>query len=446
MNERWYRAFALAFAVAWLTAAGMARAQEAKPAADPPGEAVAGGEAAESVPPSADDPELVAKIATLPGRTGMKLPAAKMRGKELEKWRNQFYRRGPVGRDYCVKMVYNPDRKTAFYCGGNHGSPHKLADAWEYHLGSNTWTLLAPPEVGDPRGIFGLYGHVRKGRETEALEMVRKHVILEDGCLVTRQTGGPINTLHTWDGLTYDPRVKRALWAAPATGIREAVMIDLYAKANNLTGDEVKAKLSPGMYDFWMYDFASNRWKRHVGPGPYPRRNFTITMTYIPDLGKTIFYGSYNRETWTYDAVANKWERIAVSKQGPGLECLSAYSPKHKKLVTVHGKNTWTFDPAKKVWTRVCHDKKNWGSDWKTLFVYDEGNDVFLLYQPTMPDKIRVYSLAENKWTTPEIKGDAPGGGRLQGYYDPDRNALVVCNGLSVWLYRYARHEAKDGE
>jgi lipopolysaccharide export system protein LptC len=32
MNKRWYRAFALAMAVAWLTAAGMARGQENKPA------------------------------------------------------------------------------------------------------------------------------------------------------------------------------------------------------------------------------------------------------------------------------------------------------------------------------------------------------------------------------------------------------------------------------
>jgi hypothetical protein len=429
----------------WLMATCAAQGEERQPEVSPPDAAVAGGEAAaDSVTPCADDPELVAKIAALPGRTGLKLPAARMLGKDLEKWRNRFYRNGPVGRDYCVKMAYNPGRKTAFYCGGNAGVPHKLADAWEYHLGSNTWVLLAPPEVGDPRGSIGKYGGIR--REAETLEMVRKHVILEDGCLVTRETGGPINTAHTWDGLTYDPRVKRAFWAPPGTGIKEGVLIDLYAKANNLKVEDVKAKLKPGIHNFWMYDFASNRWKRHVGSGPYPRLGYTITMTYAPDLGKSLFYGSYNRETWTYDAVSNRWERIAVSKQGPGMECLSAYSPKHKKLVTVQGKNTWTFDPATKAWTLACTDAKNNAHDARTVFGYDEGNDVFLLYQPSMPDKIRVYSLFENKWTTPEIKGDAPGGGRLQGYYDPDRNALVVCSGLSVWLYRYARHEAKDGE
>jgi len=395
----------------------------------------------------ADDPALVEKIKALPDRTGMKLNAARLQGKDLKKWRQKFYRRGPQGRNYCVKMVYNPDRKTAFFCGGNHGVPHKLADAWEYHLGSNTWTLLAPPEVGDPRGIIGQYGGIKKGREAQALEMVKKHVILENGCLVTRDTGGPINTLHTWDGLTYDPRVKRALWAAPGTGIKHETLVSLYAKANNLKVKNVKAKLKPGIKYFWMYDFTKNRWKRHVGPGPYPLLKFTITMTYMPDLGKTLFYGQYNRQTWTYDAVANKWERIAVSKQGPGMECLSAYSPKHKKLVTVHGNNTWTFDPAKRAWTKVCTDKKIWGSDWKTVFGYDAGNDVFVLYQPSMSDKIGVYSLTTNKWTTPEIKGDAPIGGRcLQGYYDPDRNALVICQGLSVWIYRYARHEAKDGD
>ena len=196
------------------------------------GTALAGEGATESKPAYADDPAVVAKLEALGDQTGMKLDSARLQGKDLEKWRQQFYRRGPENRNYCVKMVYNPDRQTAFFCGGNHGAPHKLADAWEYHLGSNTWTLLAPPEVGNPKGIIGLY------------------------------------------------------------------------------------------------------------------------------------------------------------------------------------------------------------------FGYDAGNDVFLLCQPGAADKVRAFSLEKNEWTTPEIKGDGPPGNKnLQGYYDPDRNVLVACEGLSVWVYRYAKHK-----
>ncbi len=405
------------------------------------GTVLAGEDAPRTKPPYDDDPATVAKLEGLADRTGLKLDAAKLQGKDLEKWRQQFYRRGPENRNYCVKMAYNPDRRTAFFCGGNHGVPHKLADAWEYHLGSNTWTLLAPPEVGNPKGIIGLYGSVEKGREAAALEMVKKHVILEDGCLVTRETGGPINTLHTWDGLTYDPKVKRALWAAPGTGIGNDALARLYAEANGLKVEDVKAKLAPGIGNFWMYDFEKNRWKRHVGPGPYPQLRYTITMTFIPDLGKTLFYGQYNGETWTYDAVANKWAKLAAKGKGPGIEMMSAYSPKHKKLVSVQGKDTWTFDIATSTWAKVATDDRNQAHDARSFFGYDAGNDVFLLCQPGVADKVRAFSLEKNEWTTPEIKGDGPPGNKnLQGYYDPDRNVLVACEGLSVWVYRYAKH------
>jgi hypothetical protein len=393
----------------------------------------------------ADDQAIIRRIADLPASTGMNLGEAKLAGKELDKWRKQFYERGPQGRDYCIKMAFNADRGTAFFCGGNHGTPHKLADAWEYHLGSNTWTMLAPPEGGDPKHIIGLYGDIREGKEDEALALVKEYVVLEDGCLVTRHTKGPINTSHTWDGLTYDPRIKRALWAAPATGIKPEIMQSLYAKANGLTIEEVKSKLAPGIDQFWMFDFAKSRWVRHTGHGPYPRISFTCTLTYVPDLGKTFYYMSESRETWTYDAVANKWEQLKVQgadkRDGtPAMELMSAYSPKHRKVVCVQGPDTWTFDITTNTWAKLAADAKNDAQDHRGFFGYDPASDTFLLFQSTKPDELRAFSLVTGKWETLEIKGDQPPEvrGRFQGYFDPARNVLVCCKDLAVWVYRYS--------
>jgi hypothetical protein len=388
----------------------------------------------------ADDPAVTARIAALPDRTGMNLGDAGMTGKHLEEWREQFYRNGPDGRDYCIKMAYNPDRKTAFFCGGNHGVPHKLSDAWEYHLGSSTWVLLAPPEIGDPKSVVGLYGDIREGQYDAALELVRKHVVLEDGCLVTRQTKGPISTSHTWDGLTYDPRVRRALWAAPATGIQPEIFVELYAKANGLPVEDVRARLAPGMDQFWMYDFQRNRWVRHTGPEPHPRLGFTCTLTYVPDLGKTFYYLSSTREAWTYDAMANRWEQLEVRGDStPAMELMAAYSPAHRKVVCVQGAQTWTFDITNNTWEKLDDDPKNDAQDHKGFFGYDPHNDLFLLFQNNMPDRIRVFSLDTGTWTTAEIRGDGPPETRrFTGYYDPDRNVLVCCSRLSVWVYRYA--------
>lgn len=392
-----------------------------------------------------EDAEIVRKIAGLGERTGLTLPTARLAGKELEAWRKEFYEQGPQGRDYCIKMAFNPDRGTAFFCGGNHGVPHKLSDAWEFHLPSNTWTLLAPPEGGDPKSVIGLYGDIRKGQEAGALELVKKHVILADGCLVTRNTRGPLNTSHTWDGLTYDPRVKRAIWAAPATGIKPHILVELYAKANGLAEADVRAKLAPGMDLLWMYDFANNRWQRHVGPGPYPRISFTCTLTYIPDLGKTFYYLSETRETWLYDAVANRWEQLKVHgaerQDGtPAMELMAAYSPAAKKVVCVQGPDTWTFDITTNTWAKLAADPKNDAQDHRAFFGYDPHHDVFLLFQGRQPDKLRTLSLATGMWTTLEIQGAPPPNvrGHYQGYYDPRQNVLVCCKGLTTWVYRYA--------
>jgi len=89
-----------------------------------------------------------------------------------------------------------PDRKRAFFCGANHGSPHRFNDAWEYDLASNTWVLLYTPDYND-RGPITDYD--------------KKTLVLDKGWLRTKK-GGPAHPAHTWWGLTYDPKMRAALW------------------------------------------------------------------------------------------------------------------------------------------------------------------------------------------------------------------------------------------
>lgn len=89
---------------------------------------------------------------------------------------------GPTGRDFTIKMAWMPDRKRAFFCGANHGSPHRLNDAWEYDLASNAWVLLYTPDYND-RGPITEYD--------------KATLVLNDGWLRTRK-GGPAHPGHTW--------------------------------------------------------------------------------------------------------------------------------------------------------------------------------------------------------------------------------------------------------
>ena len=92
-------------------------------------------------------------------------------------------------------------------------------------------------------------------------------------------------------------------------------------------------------------------------------------------------------------------------------------------------------------WSKLEPDDGNDAQDHRGFFGYDPHNDVFVLFQSTKPDRLRTFSLATGKWTTAEIKGDAPPAAksRFQGYYDPDRNVVVCCQGLSVWVYRLSQ-------
>ena len=88
-----------------------------------------------------DDPAVVKMLAELDEGCSLLLPPVKhmYQGKPYE----ASGRNSPYARDYTTKMVYAPERQTAFYAGGNHGHG-RTNDVWEYHLGSNTWHLLFP--------------------------------------------------------------------------------------------------------------------------------------------------------------------------------------------------------------------------------------------------------------------------------------------------------------
>jgi hypothetical protein len=63
-----------------------------------------------------------------PGHAAV-LPRAAVTGDLNAKARKYgLHKIGPGGRNYCVKMMWMPERKRALYCGANHGSPHRLND------------------------------------------------------------------------------------------------------------------------------------------------------------------------------------------------------------------------------------------------------------------------------------------------------------------------------
>lgn len=439
--------------------------------------------------PYPDDSAIVRILDELGDNAAAYLPPTRSEGKGMELVPG-FAKSGPKVRDYGNKLAYAPDRGTGMYCGANHGVPHRLNDVSEYHLGSNTWHLLAPPGT-DATRLRGLQNEakklsdaVAKGADVEknqaALEQVRAQmkawyqgVEVKDGYLQDKANGGPVEPWHTWDGLTYDENARQLCWAVlDSDNLKDErnrvhrLLTRRYAEATGQDAEKLLAQIKPGS-SMYLYDPAKDRWFRQLGEGPFPMmRGMGGSLTYIPELKKTIWYCAAQNVSpndfamWAWDSAANTWADLKpnggksimtlvhTDKVAPGSEVQMAYSPKHRKLVAVLGKSTFVYDLETNAWARACDDERNQASDSATVFAYDRVGDVFLLLndykgQWDLARELRAFSLTANKWETLEPKG-----GTVQkreycgtaGYYDPAHNVFVVYNSTErVWVYRYKK-------
>lgn len=407
--------------------------------------------------PHQDDPAVVKQLDALDDNTIVRLPSKNI----------------PVQRDYSNKMVYMSDRQSAFYAGGGH-NVGRTCDAWEYHLGSNTWHNLFPAEGGDHGLIKGaVYWDVAKlvkdpnaqlsAYSKELLEKTRawwpKNVVLKDGHLVT-PGGGPLMTCHLWDGITYDEKAKKIVWISGCGSASMAYEAHAYFTGKPV--DEIKKQMDWTYKQTWMFDPAAKKWIHYRTKEKLPRIDgMGASMTYIPDWGKCFFYVAAenvsppNFMMLSFDVDGDKWQEIQPNggglrglahKAAPMAEAQHAYSAKHKKIVAVDQKSTYSYDIAKNEWAKlndavpIVVD----ANDSQTVFGYDSISDVWLLCEPNTK-RIAAFSLTDNKWEMLKPKGPPiikPEWGRGYGYFDPKFNVLVLAGDREMCLYRYKKAPA----
>lgn len=423
-----------------------------------------------------DDPAITDMLGKLESRASLVLPPVKVDADDLDMHGMQKY--GPGQRDYCNKMAYAPDRKTALYAGGNHQVPHRMNDVWEYHLGSNTWHLLYSPDGGNAGKHKGAYFLTSRtlvrdpskqltDKEKEKIEAYRKwwkeHVVLQDGHLATSR-GGPIMPAHTWDAFCYDNRAKKLMWGM---GANPAAQLTTHAYFSGKPLAELEKLTDPNYTPMWMFDPRKRTWMHYRTSKQHARlRGMGATMAYLPGVGKSIWYvaaqnvSPHAYEMWLFDSIADEWTELKPNggksiaalatkeKVAPLAEQQTAYSAKHKKLVAVRGHDTFVYDVPANQWSKVVTDERIHGHDAHSVFAYDTHADVFLLAFP--PDgrgkelRLATFSLAANRWEMIEPVG--PGipvikYGGYAGYFDPRHNVFVVQGRYSerVWVYRHGR-------
>lgn len=329
---------------------------------------------------------------------------------------------GPTGRDFTIKMAWVPDRKRAFFCGANHGSPHRFNDAWEYDLLSNTWVLLYTPDYND-RGPITDYD--------------RQTLALKDGWLRTKK-GGPAHPAHTWWGLTYDPQLKATLWYCAWPSYRLDAKLDaIGAKRDDLY---------PGP-PLWAFHFEGNRWEPIKTREPWPRNAFGASLEYIPELQGSLW--QYRNNTWLLDSGKRSWTLLTDKGASISIESLVCFDRSRKLLIAHRGVHkdeaprTWHMsirDGEVTAWEQVLQsvDLPN-GHDARSWMYFDPVGKVALLYERESKS-IWSYDPAQTKWTQLTPDGPAPPFGpkeRVLAYLDPARNVFVVIGYGRTWCYRY---------
>ena len=370
------------------------------------------------------DPTVLAKLDALGDNTACLLENTRIiqdLGDFAKGW-HRMQQTGPTGRDFTIKMAWMPDRLRAFYCGANHGSPHRFNDAWEYDLPSNTWVLLYTPDYND-RGPITDYD--------------RKVLVLKDGWLRTRK-GGPAHPGHTWWGLTYDPQLKAALWYSAWPGYRLDAKLDVTGKT--------RADLYPGP-PLWAFFPAQKKWHPIPTAKPWPRNAFGASLEYIPPLGGALW--QYQDKTWQLDSAKRTWQLVADGGERVTIESLICHDPDRQLLIAHRGPRrddpprTWHMslkDDRPAPWKKVLESTNlpN-GHDARSLMYFDPAGKVALLYERA-EKRLWSYEPDKRKWRQLKPKGPAPPFApkeRVIAYHDPARNVFVALGYARAWCYRY---------
>lgn len=334
-------------------------------------------------------------------------------------------RTGPRGRDFSVKMVWSPERGTAWFLGANHGSPHRLNDVWEFDLASLTWRLAYAPD--NPRSYAGM------GKDAS-------DVVFRDGVLQTLR-GGPAVIGHTWWGLTYDDKSRQIIYMNTWATDQEKVIRELGGNP------DARYRGAP----LWTFSPASSSWTA-LRPGqPFPRAPFAGLLEYVPVLDGVVWHSNHwqMRATWLYSTTSGGWRKLtehgtAVDyvKDLPAQEQVGYYDPRRAMLVVMRGGRVAHFDVARNHWAKVLDLPKDSADapdahDARTPIYYDPVSGHGLLFD-LKDDAVWSYDPDAKHWSRQAVSGDpVPQGKKRLSYFDPRHNVLVVIDGVKVWAYRY---------
>lgn len=236
-----------------------------------------------------------------------------------------------------------------------------IGETWAFEFSSATWEMMNP--ATSPSGRCG---------HSMSYDIESDVVILFGGFACNSPMDPPSKEVWAYD---YNTDTWTEMAPGPDERTYHAVAYDSESDRMLMWGGRPHEDNSNT--SIWVYDYNTNTWSEHPAENGPTARSSYHTMTYIPELDRTIVYGGvvltgpfggdFVLELWEYDFNSNSWEAIQTSgDQPPALaKQVMAYDPGSGLMFMYGGSKDvlyqndfisydfWSYDPIDRVWDNL---------------------------------------------------------------------------------------------
>jgi hypothetical protein len=236
-------------------------------------------------------------------------------------------------------------------------------ETWTYDLGSNTWENMQP--ATSPSGRCG---------QTLVYDSESDAIILFGGYACTSPMDPPSAEVWVYD---FNTNTWTAMGAGPHERIFHTAVYDSESDRMLMWGGRSHEEASDT--SMWAYDYNTDSWIEYPAEGGPEFRSTYHTMTYIPELDRTIIIGGvvltaalagdFVPDIWEYDFNNNNWEMIETSGDPPALaKQVMVYDPQTGLMYMYGGSRDimynnayisfefWSYDPINHQWNNLLVD------------------------------------------------------------------------------------------
>ena len=234
-------------------------------------------------------------------------------------------------------------------------------ETWALEYSTATWELMDPATA--PSGRCG---------HTMAYDIESDVVILYGGFACNNPMDPPSKEVWAYN---YNTNTWKEMAAGPDERIYHTAAYDSESDRMLMWGG--RPHTDNTNTSIWAYDYNTNTWSEHPSENGPANRSSYHTMTYIPELDRTILFGGvvltgafggdFVLDIWEYDFNNNSWSLVETTGDTPPplAKQVMVYDPVTGLMYMYGGSREviyddayisyefWSFDPVNHIWDNL---------------------------------------------------------------------------------------------